>query len=100
MLTGGSEKYGIDSVRAWDSSAASAIVTMAFFASIVLASSCICISVGKYDVNPQVATQTTFTIPALILVADQTILRELEIGRKADSASEVLLITLFAFFDI
>ncbi|KAK5121110.1 hypothetical protein LTR85_005594 [Meristemomyces frigidus] len=64
--------YGLEFVRAWDSTAISIIALMPFLLSLLFVALWIGICVGKYDVDVQVATQTAFTVAAFIVTAGKT----------------------------
>ena len=65
------EMTGLEFVRAWDSGAVSIISLMPFVLSLVFAGVWIGVSIGKHNVDPQVATQTALTVAAFIVTAGE-----------------------------
>lgn len=63
------ENEGLEFIRAWDGVAVSAISMVPFVLSLAFAGAWIGISMHKYGVNGQVATQTAFTVAAYIVTA-------------------------------
>lgn len=72
--------YGLEFVRAWDSTAVSVISLMPFVFSLAFVAVWIGVSVGTYEVDAQVATQTAFTVAAFIVTAGKC-LRPLLLGQ-------------------
>jgi len=63
------KNQGIEFVRAWDAGSISIISLMPFALSLVSIGVWIGVSVGVHQVDPQVATQTAFTIASYIVTA-------------------------------
>lgn len=60
---------GLEFIRAWDRKKVSGIAMVPFALSLVFAIIWIAVSIGRYNVDAQVAVQTAFTVAAFIVTA-------------------------------
>lgn len=62
---------GLEFIRAWDRKKVSGIAMVPFVLSLVFAIIWIAVSIGRYDVDAQVAVQTAFTVAGFIVTAGE-----------------------------
>lgn len=60
---------GLEFIRAWDRKKVSGIAMVPFALSLVFAIVWIAVSIGRYNVDAQVAVQTAFTVAGFIVTA-------------------------------